>query len=333
MKKLLLTGGLGYIGSHTCVELLEKGYEVVIIDNLCNSDAKVKNVIEKITGKSVEFFKGDILNSKFVDKVFAENKFDAVIHLAGLKAVGESVQKPLMYYENNVCGSVILLKAMQKHGVKKIVFSSSACVYGNPASLPIFEDFPLAPTNPYGQTKVAIEKMLEDLCTADKDFTAVSLRYFNPIGAHQSGLIGENPKDIPNNLAPYIAQTAAGIRPYLSIFGNDWKTADGTGVRDYIHVVDLAVGHMAALERIKNSGYHVFNLGTGNGVSVLELLHAYEKACGKEIPYKFVPRRDGDIAICYADCGKAKQQLKWTAKLNVDQMCQSMVTYTKAPRQ
>jgi len=327
MAKLLLTGGLGYIGSHTCVGLMGKGYEVVIYDNLCDSDVAVKDAIEKITGKAVEFVGGDILDSELVDKVFAENKFDAVIHFAGLKAVGESVGKPLLYYENNVCGTVNLLGAMQKHGVKKIVFSSSACVYGKPASLPIFEDFPLAPTNPYGGTKVAIEKMLADLCVADKDFTAVSLRYFNPIGAHGSGLIGENPKDIPNNLAPYIAQTAAGIRPYLSIFGSDWETPDGTGVRDYIHVVDLAKGHVAALERVKKSGYHIFNLGTGKGVSVLELLHAYEKAVGKEIPYKFAPRRGGDIAVCYADCSKAKQQLKWTAKLDINEMCRSMVNY------
>ena len=327
MKKLLLTGGCGYIGSHTCVELLQKGYNVVIYDNLSNSSEKIVGLIEQITGRSVVFIKGDLLDYRLLDKTFKAEKFDAVIHFAGLKAVGESVEKPLLYYENNVCGTVNLLKSMIKHNVKTIVFSSSATVYGNPKSLPIYEDFPTSPTNPYGETKLMIEKMLADVCKSKKDFTAVILRYFNPVGAHESGLIGENPVGIPNNLAPYVAQVAAGKRPKLHVFGDDYATPDGTGVRDYIHVTDLSLGHVAALEKIKEPGFHVFNLGTGKGTSVLELVRAYEKACGKKIPYEIAPRRAGDIAECYANCDKAKKILGWTAKRNINDMCRSMHKY------
>ena len=323
MKKLLLTGGCGYIGSHTCVELLQKGYEVVIYDNLSNSSEETVSLIEQITGKRVKFIKGDMLDYPLLDKTFSSEKFDAVIHFAGLKAVGESVKEPLKYYENNICGTVNLLKLMLKYDIKKIVFSSSATVYGDPKSLPIYEDFPTTPTNPYGQTKLVIEKMLGDICSANKDFTAVILRYFNPIGAHESGLIGERPNGIPNNLAPYIAQVAAGIRRELQVFGGDYDTPDGTGIRDYIHITDLALGHIAALEKVKTAGLHIFNLGTGKGTSVLELIHSYEKACGKKIPYRIVARRGGDIAECYANCDKARKILGWSAEHSIGDMCTS----------
>lgn len=322
-QKVLVTGGTGFIGSHTVVELIQKGYEVVIFDNLCNSDMNVTSKIEKITGRKPEFVKGDILNTKKLNEVFSRHKFDSVIHFAGLKAVGESVEKPLLYYQNNIVGTVNLLEAMLKAGVKKIVFSSSATVYGNPAKLPITEEFPLSTTNPYGTTKLAIEGILNDVAIADPDFCAIILRYFNPIGAHKSGLIGENPRGIPNNIAPYIVQVAAGIRPELSVFGNDYETEDGTGVRDYIHVVDLSMGHVAALEKVRKPGSHVYNLGTGKGTSVIELHAAFEKVCGKKIPYKIAPRRAGDVDACYADSSKAIKELGWRCKFGLQEMCES----------
>ena len=315
---------MGYIGSHTAVELLTRGYDVLIYDNLSNSNEAVLTSIEKITKRRPEFVKGDLLDRELLESVFSKNKFDAVIHFAGLKAVGESVSEPLKYYKNNVTGTINLLEVMLEHGVKKIVFSSSATVYGTPEKLPIPEDSALSTTNPYGTTKLVLENMLRETANATSGFCAILLRYFNPVGAHESGLIGESPRGIPNNLAPYIIQVAAGKRPFLNVFGDDYETPDGTGVRDYIHVVDLARGHIAALEKIKTSGTHIFNLGTGRGTSVLELLAAFEKAVGKKIPYKVVARRTGDIAVAYADAGKAKRELGWTAKLTIDDMCASM---------
>ena len=322
-QKILVTGGTGYIGSHTVVELLEGGFEVIILDNLCNSDKSVLERIEKITGKTPKFIKGDITDAKLLDKVFSEHKFTSVVHFAGLKAVGESVQKPLSYYSNNITGTICLLEAMLRHGVNKIVFSSSATVYGNPVSLPITEDFPLSATNPYGTTKLVIEGLLADVAHANPNFCAVILRYFNPIGAHSSGLIGESPNGIPNNLAPYIVQVAAGIRPELNVFGDDYNTTDGTGVRDYIHVVDLALGHIAAINKVNLPGVHIYNLGTGRGTSVLELLAAFEKAAGKKIPYKIGPRRAGDIDACFADCKKAHKDLDFKTRYTVANMCAS----------
>ena len=305
------------------VELITKGYEVVILDNLCNSDRAVVSQIEKITGVRPVFIEGDILDRKLLNKIFKKHKFDSVMHFAGLKAVGESVQKPLEYYRNNVTGTINLLGAMVKANVNKIVFSSSATVYGDPASLPIKEDFPLGATNPYGATKLIIEGILADCCKASSEFCAIILRYFNPVGAHSSGLIGENPSGVPNNLAPYIVQVAAGIRPELNVFGDDYKTPDGTGVRDYIHVVDLALGHIAALEKVTTGGAFVYNLGTGKGTSVLELASAFEKAVGKKIPYKICERRAGDIDACYADCTKALKELGWKTELGIKEMCES----------
>lgn len=325
--KILVTGGCGYIGSHTAVELLEKGYEVVIVDNLINSNKDVITKIEKITNKKVKFYKADLLNKKKLDQIFEVENFDSVIHFAGLKAVGESVKVPLIYYNNNIIGTINLLEVMAKHKVNKIVFSSSACVYGNPEKLPITESSPLFTTNPYGATKLMIEGMLKDVAYANKDLCSVILRYFNPIGAHSSGLIGENPNGIPNNLAPYIAQVAKGKREFLSVFGDDYKTPDGTGVRDYIHVVDLALGHIAALENIKTAGTFIYNLGTGKGTSVLELLRAFENAYKKTIPYKICARREGDIDACYADCSKAKKELGWIAKYDIDNMCKSIFNF------
>jgi len=328
-QKVLVTGGTGYIGSHTVVELIGKGYEVVIFDNLCNSDKAVIGQIEKITGVKPVFIEGDILDVRKLNKVFRKHKFDSVVHFAGLKAVGESVQKPHEYYRNNVTGTINLLGAMVKYDVNKIVFSSSATVYGNPAKLPITEDFPLSVTNPYGATKLIIEGILADVCKASSDFCAIILRYFNPVGAHASGLIGENPSGIPNNLAPYIVQVAAGIRPELSVFGNDYKTKDGTGVRDYIHVVDLSVGHIMSLEKIKKPGLFIYNLGTGKGTSVLELHAAFEKTVGKKIPYKICERRDGDIDACFADCSKALKELGWKTELGISDMCASSWKFFK----
>jgi len=319
---ILVTGGTGYIGSHTCVELLEKGFDVVVIDNLINSEASTIDKIQTITGKKIKFIKGDLLDRRFLDKVFSKHKFDAVIHFAGLKAVGESIEKPLLYYHNNIVGTINLLESMKAFNVKKLVFSSSATVYGK-GKPPLTEDLPMSTTNPYGATKRMIEEILRDVCAADKDFTAVILRYFNPVGAHKSGLIFENPKGIPNNIAPYIVKVARGELECLGVFGSDYKTLDGTGVRDYIHVVDLAQGHITALEKVKTQGAHIYNLGTGSGVSVLQLHAAFEKAFNKKIPYKIMPRRAGDIDVCYADCTKAKKELGWVAKLGIDDMCES----------
>lgn len=319
---ILVTGGAGYIGSHTCVQLLEAGYEVVIIDNFINSKPEALKRIKKITGKDFKFYEADLLDKEAVKKIFSENDIDAVIHFAGLKAVGESVQKPLWYYHNNITGTLILCEVMASFGVKKLVFSSSATVYGSPKSVPIREDFPLSTTNPYGSTKLMIENILRDLYVADNEWSIALLRYFNPIGAHESGLIGEDPNGIPNNLMPYVAQVAAGKLEILSVFGNDYPTKDGTGVRDYIHVVDLAAGHLKALEKVKKStGAESYNLGTGNGYSVLELVNAFMDVNGVNVKYKIADRRPGDIAECYADPAKAKKELGWEAKLGIEQMC------------
>ena len=321
--KILVTGGAGYIGSHTCVELLNNGYEVVVLDNLSNASEEALRRVEKITGKSLDFYKGDMLDRTYCEKIFAEHKIDAVIHFAGLKAVGESVQKPWEYYYNNIAGTLVLCDVMRKAGCKNIVFSSSATVYGDPAFVPITEECPKGQiTNPYGQTKGMLEQVLTDLHVGDTEWNVVLLRYFNHIGAHESGLIGEDPKGIPNNLVPYIAQVAVGKRECLHVFGDDYPTPDGTGVRDYIHVVDLAVGHVRALEKMQNTkGVLVYNLGTGKGYSVLDVLHAYEKACGKTLPYQVEPRRAGDIPTCYSDPSKAEKELGWTAKRGIEEMC------------
>ena len=320
--KILVTGGAGYIGSHTAVQLLNVGYEIVILDNLSNSCEEAVNRIQRITGKQFPFYQVDLLDKKGTEQVFAENRFDAVIHFAGLKAVGESVAIPLKYYHNNITGTLHLLHCMEKYGVKKLVFSSSATVYGNPKTVPITEDFPLSGTNPYGQTKLMIEQILRDTYTADHSWDIALLRYFNPVGAHESGLIGEDPKGIPNNLVPYISQVAIGKREYLHVFGNDYDTPDGTGVRDYIHVEDLARGHLDALKKIEQPvGVVTYNLGTGRGYSVLEMVHAFEKACGRKIAYKIEGRRPGDIGTCYADTQKARAELGFEAKYGIDRMC------------
>ena len=329
--KILVTGGTGYIGSHTCVELINSGHQVVIVDNLYNSKKDVLDKIEKITGTKPSFYEIDILDKDKLEIVFKENKFDAVIHFAGYKAVGESVSIPLTYYKNNIAGSINLYELMEKYEVKNLVFSSSATVYGDDFEVPFKEEYGLGTTtNPYGTTKKMNEMILTDLCKANPNMSTVLLRYFNPIGAHESGLIGEIPNGIPNNLVPYIAQTAIGQREYLKIFGNDYDTVDGTGVRDYIHVVDLAKAHVLAIEYAsKHQGCEVINIGTGKGYSVLEVLHAYEKACGHEIAYKIVERRPGDIATCYADTKKAKDLLGFEAKFDIDQMCQDSYRFTQ----
>lgn len=321
--KILVTGGAGYIGSHTCVELLNEGYEVVIVDNLDNSNAKAVDRIEEITGKKAKFYQKDIRDKEAMNDIFAGEKPDCVIHFAGLKAVGESVQKPLEYYENNISGTLIMLDAMRKNGCKNIIFSSSATVYGDPAFVPITEECPKGKiTNPYGRTKSMLEEILTDLNISDPEWNVILLRYFNPIGAHKSGLIGEDPKGIPNNLLPYVAQVAIGKLKCLGVFGNDYDTPDGTGVRDYIHVVDLAIGHVKAIEKIKEKcGVKIYNLGTGNGYSVLDIVKAYSKACGHDVPYEIKPRRAGDIATCYADASLAKKELGWEAKYGIDEMC------------
>lgn len=327
---ILVTGGAGFIGSHTCVELLNAGYEVVILDNFCNSKPEAVKRIEKITGKSVKLYEADLLDKDAVEKVFDENKIDAVIHFAGLKAVGESVSIPLTYYHNNITGTLILCEVMAKHNVKKIVFSSSATVYGSPKTVPIKEDFPLSATNPYGSTKLMIENILRDLYVSDNEWSIALLRYFNPIGAHESGLLGEDPNGIPNNLVPYIAQVALGKLEVLSVFGNDYPTHDGTGVRDYIHVVDLSQGHIKALEKIMDTtGVDAYNLGTGTGYSVLDVVNAYQEASGVKINYKIAPRRPGDIAECYADPTKSKNELGWSAKLDIKKMCIDSWNFTK----
>ena len=323
--KILVTGGAGYIGSHTCVELLNEGYEVVIVDNLYNSNQKAVDRIEQITQKKVTFYQNDILDREALDQIFTKENVDAVIHFAGLKAVGESVRKPIEYYTNNIQGTLILTDVMRKHNVKNIIFSSSATVYGNPAMIPITEECPKGVcTNPYGWTKWMLEQILTDIHTADPEWNVMLLRYFNPIGAHESGLIGEDPKGIPNNLLPYVAQVAIGKLECVGVFGDDYDTPDGTGVRDYIHVVDLAKGHVKALNKIKEkAGVKVYNLGTGNGYSVLDVIHAFEKACGHEIPYQIKPRREGDIATCYSKCDLAKEELGWQAQYNLYDMCAS----------
>ncbi len=329
MSTILVTGGTGYIGSHTCVELIKAGYDVVVLDNLYNSSEAVLDRIEMISGTKPKFYKTDILDKQGLKKVFDENKIDAVIHFAGYKAVGESVQIPLTYYENNISGSVNLYEAMAAAGCKTLVFSSSATVYGSPKSVPIREDFPTSTTNPYGSTKLMNEHILADVCVSDPEWSVLLLRYFNPIGAHQSGLIGEVPNGIPNNLVPYIARVANGTLEYLRVWGNDYPTVDGTGVRDYIHVVDLALGHIKAVEYAMNhKGAEYINLGTGNGYSVLEVLHAYEKACGRKLAYKIMDRRPGDIATCYADTEKAARLLGWKAKYNIDDMCRDSWNFT-----
>lgn len=328
--KVLVTGGAGYIGSHTCVELLNAGYEVVIMDNLCNAKIQVLDRIKQITGKDFTFYKTDMLDAEAVDKIFTENQIDAVIHFAGLKAVGESVRMPLEYYYNNIAGTLVLCRIMKNHNVKKLVFSSSATVYGNPASVPIDESFPLSTTNPYGSTKLMIENILRDLYVSDNDWRIAILRYFNPIGAHKSGLLGEDPNGIPNNLMPYIMQVAVGRLECLSVFGDDYDTHDGTGVRDYIHVTDLSLGHLKALERLeKVPGVDEYNLGTGTGYSVLDIVKAFEKASGQKINYKITARRPGDIAKCYANPQKAKELLGWSAKLGIDDMCADSWNFIK----
>ena len=321
--RILVTGSAGYIGSHTCVELLNEGYEVVIIDNLYNSNQKAVDRIEEISGKKVKFYQEDLLDRAAVKKIFDENEIDAVIHFAGLKAVGESVHKPVEYYRTNIGSTLNLVEEMRAHGVKNIIFSSSATVYGDPAEIPITENCPKGTcTNPYGWTKWMQEQILTDVHTADPEWNVILLRYFNPIGAHESGLIGEDPKGIPNNLLPYVAQVAIGKLPEINVFGNDYDTPDGTGVRDYIHVVDLAKGHVKAIERFeKNDGVFVCNLGTGHGYSVLDVIHAFEKACGKELPYVMKPRRDGDIATCYSSPAKAEKELGWKAQFDLEDMC------------
>lgn len=321
---ILVTGGAGYIGSHTCVELLNAGYDVVVVDNLYNSSEKAIERVEQITGKKVKFYKADILDRDALNAVFENEKIESVIHFAGLKAVGESVAKPLEYYHNNMTGTFILCDVMRNHGVKNIIFSSSATVYGDPAFIPITEECPKGEiTNPYGRTKGMLEQVLTDLNTADPEWNVVLLRYFNPIGAHKSGLIGEDPKGIPNNLVPYIAQVAVGKLECLGVFGDDYDTPDGTGVRDYIHVVDLAIGHVKALKKLEgNAGVSIYNLGTGVGYSVLDVVHAFEKACGKEIKYEIKARRPGDIATCYSDATKAKNELGWAAERGIEEMCE-----------
>ncbi|MCI8640973.1 MAG: UDP-glucose 4-epimerase GalE [Clostridia bacterium] len=321
---ILLPGGAGFIGSHTAVELLKEGREIIIIDNFSNSTPESLKAIKKITGKDFKFYEIDYLDRENLEKVFKENDIEAVMNFAGYKAVGESVQKPIDYYTNNISGALVLLDTMKKYNVKKFIFSSSATVYGEPETMPITEETPTGgTTNPYGTTKLYIEQILKDIYKSDNTWDICILRYFNPVGADESGLIGEEPKGIPNNLMPYVARVAAGILKELSVFGNDYDTPDGTGVRDYIHVVDLAKGHIKALEKLEKEkeGLYIYNLGTGTGYSVLDMVKAFEKATGKNVPYKIAPRRAGDIAICYADSSKAKEELGWKAEKNLDDMC------------
>ena len=323
MATILVTGGCGYIGSHTVLELLNKNYDVVVVDNFSNSSFESLRRVQKITGKEVTFYEADIRDVAAMENIFSKHTFDAVIHFAAFKAVGESVRLPLKYYENNISGTVSLLQIMEKHNVKKIIFSSSATVYGDPERLPLDENCRLSTTNPYGSTKLMMEMIMQDLYKADKAWNIILLRYFNPVGAHESGLIGEDPKGIPNNLMPFVAQVATGKLPCINVFGNDYDTPDGTGVRDFIHVVDLALGHIAAIEQCNDSGVHIYNLGTGHGYSVMDMIHAFEKACGKTLPYKICERRPGDIATCYAAPDKAKKELKWEAKFGIEEMCAS----------
>lgn len=324
--KILVTGGAGYIGSHTCISLLESGYEVVVVDNLVNSKLEALRRVEEIAGKKVTFYEKDVCDREAMEEIFSKEDISAVIHFAGLKAVGESVRIPLRYYQNNLISTLVLLEVMKEHGVHNFVFSSSATVYGDPATVPITEEFPLSTTNPYGSTKLMIEMMLKDIAKADPEFNPILLRYFNPVGAHESGRIGEDPNGIPNNLVPYITQVAIGKLEKLRVFGGDYPTPDGTGVRDYIHVVDLAEGHVAALKLFgedgkTNCGLRIYNLGTGVGYSVLDMVKAFGKAVGRPIPYEIVDRRPGDVPACYADCSKAKKELHWEAKKTLDDMC------------
>lgn len=319
--KVLVTGGTGYIGSHTCIQMIEAGITPIVLDNLYNSKEKVLSRIQEVSGKAVDFYQGDVRDPEILSTIFSEHDISSVIHFAGLKAVGESVQKPLTYYDNNVSGTLNLVSEMEKAGVKSLIFSSSATVYGDPASVPIQEDFPTSATNPYGRSKLMVEECLRDFQTANPDWSITLLRYFNPVGAHESGRLGEDPQGIPNNLLPFVAQVAVGRRDKLGVFGNDYPTPDGTGVRDYIHVVDLADGHVAALNNVgSDSGLHVFNLGTGQGNSVLEMVAAFEKASGKPIPYQILPRRAGDIAECWADPTTAEKALNWCAKRSLQVM-------------
>ena len=329
---ILVTGGACFIGSHTVVELLNSGKEVIILDNFSNSKPEVLDNIRKITGKDFKFYEIDYLDREKLEKVFEENKIDAVMNFAGYKAVGESVQKPIEYYTNNISGALVLLDTMRKYGCKKFIFSSSATVYGEPERMPITEDTKTGgTTNPYGTTKLFIEQILKDIYKSDNSWDICILRYFNPVGAHESGLIGEEPKGIPNNLMPYVVRVAAGTLKELAVFGNDYNTPDGTGVRDYIHVVDLAKGHIKALEKLEKeeNGLYIYNLGTGNGASVLDMVKAFEKVTGKKVPYKIAPRRDGDIATCYADPTKAKNELNWVATKNLEDMCKDSWKYIK----
>lgn len=322
MKTILVTGGAGYIGSHTLIELINNNFEVVVIDNLANSSRESLRRVEQITGHEIPFVEADVRDQSVLDDIFTTYSIDSVIHFAGLKAVGESVAKPLEYYDNNLVSTLALLEAMRKHSVKQLIFSSSATVYGSPSELPLRETSTVGVglTNPYGKTKYMIEQIIQDYCAADPAFEATILRYFNPIGAHKSGQIGEDPNGIPNNLLPYVAQVAVGKLQSVGVFGDDYDTPDGTGVRDYIHVVDLARGHVAALQHMK-AGANVYNLGTGSGTSVLEIIKAFSKACGRDLPYEIKPRRAGDIAACYADCSKAERELGWRAELSIEQAC------------
>jgi len=323
LNNIMVTGGAGYIGSHTCLELLNAGYQVIVVDNLSNSKITSLQRVQALTDKQLTFIQADLRHKPALEQVFAEHAIDAVIHFAGLKAVGESVSIPIDYYQNNITGTINLLDVMNQAGVRNIVFSSSATVYGDPASLPIIEDFPLSATNPYGRSKLMVEEMLGDVYMSDASWNVALLRYFNPVGAHKSGRIGEDPSDIPNNLMPYISQVAVGKLEQLSVFGGDYPTPDGTGVRDYIHVVDLALGHIKALEKLATSpGLVTYNLGTGQGYSVIEMASAFEQACGQPVPYQIVARRSGDIAACYADPGLAQRELNWKAERGLQEMCE-----------
>lgn len=327
--KVLVTGGAGYIGSHTVVELLNDGFEVVVVDNLLNASKESLARVERITGKKVTFYEADVRDGKKMREIFSAHKIDWVIHFAGLKAVGESVQKPLEYYDNNIGSTLVLLQTMREYNVKNFVFSSSATVYGNPERLPLDEECSLSTTNPYGATKLMQENILKDLYVSDHEWNIALLRYFNPVGAHESGLIGEDPKGIPNNLMPYVAQVASGKLQKIGVFGSDYPTPDGTGVRDYIHVVDLARGHVAAIRGLKEAGVHIYNLGTGNGYSVLDMIAAFSKACGKELPYEIKPRRAGDIPTCFATSAKAEKELGWKAQYDLEKMCADQWNWQK----
>lgn len=330
---VLLTGGLGFIGSHTAVSLMEQGHKVIIVDNLSNSDKKTLKKINKITGCNVTFYKKDVCDRKALRNIFKKNNVDVVIHFAGFKAVGESVQKPLMYYKNNLDSTFSLLDVMKEYGVKNLVFSSSATVYGKAEKLPITEDASIGAQNPYGRTKLFIEEILKDVYNADKSMNITILRYFNPVGAHESGLIGENPKGTPNNLMPYIMRVASGRLEILSVFGGDYNTVDGTGVRDYIHIMDLAEGHVSAIEHMDNSGLKIYNLGTGKGYSVLQMVDAYNKVCGGKVKYKIVERREGDVDACYASADKARDELGWSAKRSLLDMCESAYKFEQNNKQ